>query len=194
MKYYVWEKSYREILICMIGFAVFLAFFVFIFLLEGFSTFIASLHPKSENFYLVFGTIMFFTIMELACLFLLWVSCSGAKVSFEETSVKCIFLNKTRRNIYHNEIIDYGIFFKAMQGTGWATFIYLSRVVIPKNNISRDAYRMFVKTKDVIIVQYMGKNKDKIIELLEKHVPNFDIDRLYSTLPDGWDMNRKFPE
>lgn len=89
----------------------------------------------------------------------------GSTISFEENCVECIFLKSTRKSISYSEVQEYGTFFYGTLNQGTSKFIAISRIKLSEND-KIDAYNLYRKTNDVIVVEY----RNEIMELLKTKV------------------------
>jgi len=115
------------------------------------------LQLEDLNPFMLIVIIPFFVLCNLASIPLLVMQ--GSIVVFEEDVVKCLFRKRTRREIKYDEIKDYGVFW-----IGKIKFIYVSRMVLTEIQRNAEAFRLYSKTKDVIVLEY----QIEVMDFLER--------------------------
>ena len=94
----------------------------------------------------------------------------GSIVSFEDNEINCAFWGKIRRNISYAEIKEYGVFHAGALYDGRSGFICISRIELAEDQRDKTAYRLYYKTKDVIVLEY----SEKIMEHLQGKCPHIE--------------------
>ena len=155
MKYYVWKKRFFHAIFSMVMLdAIFIAIIVL-------SMFFLPENKDKSIVALIYG-ILLVAINTLALHLLLL---QGSLIVFEATNIKCLFLKQVRRTMSYSEIKDYGAFW-----TGKEKFIYISRFELTETQRNAEAFILYKKTKDVLVLQY----HDEIIDFMKKKCPHIN--------------------
>jgi len=91
-----------------------------------------------------------------------------SSVVFEDSEIKCVFLKRIRRQISYDEIKDIVLFPGGTPQLGTIQYIGISRFPVPKEMRNITMYKLYTKTKDVIVVEH----HESIMELLKDKRPD----------------------
>lgn len=116
----------------------------------------------------VYDTITSLSILSVAILIVNLTSIHiiimiASKVIFEELNVKCVFGSRVRRVMNYDEVKGYGIFW-----LGKSKLIFISRYVLSETQRNAEAFSLYRKTKDVIVLEYHSE----VMDLLASKCPN----------------------
>lgn len=140
MKYFVWKKRFVALISnCIFLNAIFISFIIFLVRQEA-----------SFTVRFTFSAIL----IVFNILFFLMIRFEGSIIIFEDNEIKCTFLKCVRRTIPYMEIQDYGVFSCATIFQGRDKFIYISRFVLSEEQRGAEAYRLYKKTKNVLVLKY----------------------------------------
>ena len=153
MKFFVWKKRFIALIVNIVVLdALFIALIIFF---------------AVQRINLEIIAILSMLIVVLNIVSIPMLRYEGSVISFEENIIKCMFLKKVRQIITYNEIEDYGVFCCGTMFQGGDRFIYISRFKLSENQKGVEAYRLYRKTKDVLVLQY----HDEVFSLIKSKCP-----------------------
>jgi len=140
VKYIVWRKRFVSLIGNLIVVDILLISVIVFFWFHGggFET----IAPLSAILFVI--NVLYFVMLRF----------EGSVIVFEENEVRCVFLNYVRRMIPYTDIRDYGLFHCGTMFQGRERFIYISRFEMPGSQRDAEAYKLYKKTKNVLVLQY----------------------------------------